>query len=161
MAIHKLLMMCVCVCFRRKAKDSAGSRYLWCWQRRICYCLTVCHAWENTGSAQHTPTLCLPHGTHSHTALMLLHTSTLLKNQSRYTLLFNTCLCTHTCKHTQTLLYASWQWTKIHNCSQLERNRTKALRLLKACWSCMRWQLLLQGIVLKSKFNWTAAQISL
>lgn len=108
--------VCVCVCFRRKAKDSAGSQCWWCWQRRTCCCLTVCHTWENTGSARHTPTLCLPHGTHTHsvTALILLvHTNTPLKSQSRYThlhsLLFNTCLFTHTLFACQLAVLTNWE----------------------------------------------------
>lgn len=73
--------------------------------------------------------------------------------------------------HMQTLTLFAWQLAVLINwelkyttavfLSQLERNSTKALRLLKACWGCVRRQLLLQGIDLKSKFNWTAAQISL
>lgn len=80
--------------------------------------------------------------THSVTALnLLVHTNTPLKNQSRYThlhtFLFNTCLCTQTCKHTHAFCMpvgsADQLATKIHNFSQLERKSTKALWLLKAC----------------------------
>jgi len=161
----------VCVCFRRKVKDSAGSRCSLCWRRKTCCCLIACHEWENTGSARHTPTLCSLHGTHSHTALQLsfcsfIHTNTPLENQSWYTHLQNSLYThTHTCKHSQCLHGSADQLgtknTTAVFLSQLEGNSTKALRLLKACWSCMRRQLLLQGIDLKSKFNWTAAQISL
>lgn len=65
--------------------------------------------------------------THSITAVFLLvHTNTPLENQSWYThlhtLLFNACLCTHTCKHSH-FLHASWQ-----------------------CWSSGNWNTQLQSI---------------
>lgn len=112
------------------------------------------------------------HTVHTLTALLLsfcsfIQTHLWKTNQGAHTCipfcLTRASLHTHANTHTFCMPVGSADQlgTKIHNFCQLERNTTKALQLLKACWSCMRWQLLLQGIDLKSKFNWTAAQISL
>ncbi len=68
---------------------------------------------EHWLSPTHTYPLLATRYTHRVTALILLvHTNTHLKKQSRYThlhsRLFNMCLFTHTCKHAH-FLHASWQ----------------------------------------------------
>lgn len=136
---------CVCVCFRRKVKDSDGSRCSWCWRRRTCCCLTVCHAWENTGSARHTPTLCSPHGTHSHTALRLsfcLFIQTHLWKTNHGTRTCTPFCLTHASVHTHANTHtfcmpvgnADQVGTEIHNCSLSQpvgKKRYKSITAIK------------------------------
>lgn len=154
------MRFCVCLCSRRKVKGRAGSRCSWCWRRKTCCCLTVCHAWENTGSPQHTPTLCSPHGIHTPTPTTTQAYCSFIQKQSQHTLLLNTCLCTNACKHTFACQLAEMtigNWN-----AQLQSSSASWKEAVKTHFKCpLEQQLLLQGKDSRSNFIWTVAQISL
>lgn len=144
--------MCVCVSvWKREAALEAGAggvdreRPAVVWQ----------YATDERALAQ--PHARLPSARHTvpmltHYILFLPFSSSFLQTQwiHLHTLLLNTCLCAQTHAHVTTQL--AWLAKLDHKrtvkrvVSQLERNCTKALRLLNGCWSCMGQQLLLHGM---------------